>query len=400
MIRQCYRMHINFGHVTRILLNRTFSTAMQAETSKDIILLGHKYPTDEWTNVTPRVISKLGRNLHILPYHPLSLIRQRIVNYFYLQFHNRIGNPIFSVYDNLSPIVTVEQNFDSLLVPKNHSSRNKTDCYYINGDTLLRAHMTAHQTELISMGLNNFLVVGDVYRRDEIDSTHYPVFHQVDAVRLCTKDEVFENVKNTDELKLFEHRGVESNEKQSCHTLESVKVMEYELKNTLTSLAQTLFGSGVQYRTGTQERIGWAFGLGLERLAMCLYDIPDIRLFWSKDSAFSDQFKTEDPNATIKYKPISIYPPCKNDISFWLPENKHYSSNDFYDLVREVGGDRIQQVVLKDEFTHPETKRLSHCYTITYRHMERTLSKLEVNNIHAQIRKQLPNNSRRMNLTY
>ncbi|CAK9821150.1 Probable phenylalanine--tRNA ligase, mitochondrial [Anthophora plagiata] len=428
MIPQCYRMHINFGHLTRILLNRTFSTATQTEASKDIILLGHKYPTDEWTNVTPRVISKLGKNLHILPYHPLSLIRQRIVNYFYLQFHNRIGNPIFSVYDNLSPIVTVDQNFDSLLVPKNHPSRNKTDCYYINEDTLLRAHMTAHQTELISMGLNNFLVIGDVYRKDEIDSTHYPAFHQADAVRLCTKDEVFENVKNTDELKLFEHRGVESNEKQACHTLESVKVLEHELKNTLTGLAQILFGSEVQYRwveqyfpfthpswelevyykdqwleilgcgiirqeilqkTGTEERIGWAFGLGLERLAMCLYDIPDIRLFWSKDTAFSDQFKTEDPNATIKYKPISVYPPCKNDISFWLPEDKHYSSNDFYDLVREVGGDRIQKVVLKDEFTHPETKRLSHCYTITYRHMERTLSKLEVNNIHEQIRKQV-----------
>jgi phenylalanyl-tRNA synthetase alpha chain len=40
------------------------------------------------------------------------------------------------------------------------------------------------------MGLNNFLVVGDVYRRDETDSHHYPVFHQVDAVRLCNKHQV------------------------------------------------------------------------------------------------------------------------------------------------------------------------------------------------------------------
>jgi len=47
------------------------------------------------------------------------------------------------------------------------------------------------------MGLNNFLVVGDVYRRDEIDSTHYPVFHQVDGVRLCSKHEVsFRGVEN------------------------------------------------------------------------------------------------------------------------------------------------------------------------------------------------------------
>lgn len=50
--------------------------------------------------------------------------------------------------------------------------------------------MTAHQTDLIKMGLDNFLMFGDVYRRDEIDSTHYPVFHQCDAVRLFYRDQV------------------------------------------------------------------------------------------------------------------------------------------------------------------------------------------------------------------
>ena len=49
---------------------------------------------------------------------------------------------------------------------------------------MLRAHTSAHQAELIKMGHDNFLVVGDVYRRDEIDSTHYPVFHQIEGVRL------------------------------------------------------------------------------------------------------------------------------------------------------------------------------------------------------------------------
>lgn len=110
---------------------------------------------------------------------------------------------------------------------------------------MLRAHTTAHQTEFISMGLNNFLIIGDVYRKDEIDSTHYPVFHQADAVRLCTAEEVFHNVNDSEGLKLFEHKGVESNEKQAYHTLESIKIMEYELKNTLTGLAESLFGSGI-----------------------------------------------------------------------------------------------------------------------------------------------------------
>ena len=55
-------------------------------------------------------------------------------------------------------------------------------------------------------------------------------------------------------------------------------------------------------KSGAGERIGWAFGLGLERLAMCLYDIPNIRLFWSNDTGFLNQFKVEDPNTAIKYK--------------------------------------------------------------------------------------------------
>ncbi|XP_006567240.1 probable phenylalanine--tRNA ligase, mitochondrial [Apis mellifera] len=427
MILQRYKIYKNYKYYyQKILFNRTFSVATQTETNNEITLLGHKYLTDNWTNINENIISKLGRNLHISPYHPLSYIRQHIINYFYIHFHNRIGNPIFSVYDNISPVVTVTQNFDSLLVSKDHPSRKQSECYYINQDTLLRAHTTAHQTEFISMGLNNFLIIGDVYRKDEIDSTHYPVFHQADAVRLCTAEEVFHNVNDSEGLKLFEHKGVESNEKQACHTLESIKIMEYELKNTLTGLAKSLFGSEIQckwveqyfpfthpsweleiyykdqwleilgcgimrqeilQKSGAGECIGWAFGLGLERLAMCLYDIPDIRLFWSKDSGFLNQFKVEDPNMTIKFKPISIYPQCKNDISFWLPENKSYSSKNFYDLVRDIGGDRIEQVILKDEFFHPKIKKLSHCYTIIYRDMERTLSKREVNNIHNEIGK-------------
>ena len=48
--------------------------------------------------------------------------------------------------------------------------------------------------------------------------------------------------------------------------------------------------------------MGWAFGMGLERLAMKLYDIPDVRLFWSTDTAFTSQFKVDDPFTKIKFK--------------------------------------------------------------------------------------------------
>ena len=59
---------------------------------------------------------------------------------------------------------------------------------------MLRAHTSAHEAELIKSGFNAFLTVGDVYRRDTIDATHYPVFHQLEGVRLFTPDEVFATV--------------------------------------------------------------------------------------------------------------------------------------------------------------------------------------------------------------
>lgn len=56
--------------------------------------------------------------------------------------------------------------------------------------TMLRAHTSAHQRELVRSGLDAFLVAGDVYRRDEIDTSHYPVFHQMEGVRLFSNHQV------------------------------------------------------------------------------------------------------------------------------------------------------------------------------------------------------------------
>lgn len=174
--------------------------------------------------------------------------------------------------------------------------------------------------------------------------------------------------------------------KQRCHTLEATKLMEAQLKNHLLAMVRSLFGKDIKHRwveayfpfthpsweleiyyenkwlevlgcgivrneillnAGPNNTIAYAFGLGLERLAMALYKIPDIRLMWSTDSGFLTQFQTEDLNAKITYKPVSQYPQCTNDISFWLPANHTvdtFSSNDFYDIVRDIGGDIVEQV--------------------------------------------------------
>ena len=154
-----------------------------------ISILGTSYNVDTLTNVTPRVANKVDRCLHRRPGHPLYHVRRRVENFFNLSFV-KSGNPQFAVFDDLSPIVTPQQNFDSLLVPTSHPSRSPSDSYYINSEHLLRSHTTAHDADLIRSGLDSFLIIGDVYRRDEIDSSHYPVFHQIDGVHLFTENQV------------------------------------------------------------------------------------------------------------------------------------------------------------------------------------------------------------------
>lgn len=158
--------------------------------SNTVELLGKAYPQDDYSNVTEKILSKVGKNLHNKKHHPLWLIKEQVKDHFYKQYIGRRGTPLFSVYDGLSPVVTVQQNFDTLLIPQNHASRRKEDNYYLNRDHMLRAHTSAHQWDLIHSGLDAFLAVGDVYRRDTIDNTHYPVFHQMEGVRLFSCHEV------------------------------------------------------------------------------------------------------------------------------------------------------------------------------------------------------------------
>ncbi|OQV19082.1 putative phenylalanine--tRNA ligase, mitochondrial [Hypsibius exemplaris] len=151
-----------------------------------------------------------------------------------------------------------------------------------------------------------------------------------------------------------------------------------------------LLGCGIMQQqllnsVGITDQIGWAFGIGLERLAMRLYEIPDIRLFWSTDSGFLSQFQVDNIRRQVKYKPVSVYPQCINDVSFWLPDG--FERNDFFELVRDCGGDLVEQVKVIDEFTNKKTGRKSLCFRIVYRHMEKTLTKEEANAMHAVIEK-------------
>ena len=83
------------------------------------------------------------------------------------------------------------------------------------------------------------------------------------------------------------------------------------------------------YSGQAADRYGWAFGLGLERLAMVLFAIPDIRLFWTEDDRFTSQFKE---GKIVKFNSYSKHPMCYKDVSFWLPETGLHP-NDVYEVL-------------------------------------------------------------------
>ena len=88
------------------------------------------------------------------------------------------------------------------------------------------------------------------------------------------------------------------------------------------------------------DRVAWAFGLGLERIAMVLFQIPDIRLFWSQDSRFLHQFKS---GVVSQFQPYSKYPSTSKDVSFWL-NDRDVHENDVYDVVRDSAGALVEEV--------------------------------------------------------
>lgn len=92
------------------------------------------------------------------------------------------------------PISSTINNFDSLNVPADHPSRKRSDTYYVDEKTVLRTHTSTHQVDTIK-DVDEFVIFGDVYRRDEIDQFHYPVFHQMEAVRLFKPEDFGNNVK-------------------------------------------------------------------------------------------------------------------------------------------------------------------------------------------------------------
>eukprot|EP00580_Thalassiosira_gravida_P003310 CAMPEP_0201602326 /NCGR_PEP_ID=MMETSP0492-20130828/3094_1 /ASSEMBLY_ACC=CAM_ASM_000837 /TAXON_ID=420259 /ORGANISM="Thalassiosira gravida, Strain GMp14c1" /LENGTH=428 /DNA_ID=CAMNT_0048065815 /DNA_START=51 /DNA_END=1337 /DNA_ORIENTATION=+ len=379
------------------------STALHSaaveESAADTYADASRYLSDHPNNnVPPHIAALVGKGLHTKPNHPIGIVRAKIQEYFAALPHD------YTIYDAEDPIVTATQCFDALRIPPEHPGRSPSDTYYIDDTTLLRTHTSAHQSEHLRSGADCFLCAGDVYRRDEIDSSHYPAFHQLEGVRLFPEEEmkgaeglkgeewtsspecaaIGEDLKNVLEGLMDSMFG--ETEKKWSEDYFPFTTPSYELEIKYEGEWLEVLGCGVVHEEVLDmaergDRRGWAFGLGLERLAMILFEIPDIRLFWTEDKRFTSQFEE---GSITKFEPYSKYPPVFKDIAFWIPED--FVENDFFEMARGIAGDIVERMEMVDEFTNPKKGKTSKCYRITYRSMDRSLTNEEVDALQDELR--------------
>lgn len=326
-------------------------------------------------NIPSNVQAKIGINLHNNKNHPIGIIKNKIYSYF---------GDSWSKFDDISPVVSIKNNFDDLLIPYNHPARSKSDTYYINENSLLRTHTSAHQSTLISQGIKKFLVTGDVYRKDEIDCRHYPIFHQMEGVCIGESKDQSSCLKNTlNGLVEYLFPGIKYRILDDSFPFTNPS-FQYEIEwkgNWIEILGCGVIHPKILSNAGIDES-GFAFGLGLERLAMILFEIPDIRLFWSNDKRFTSQFQD---GKVVKFQSYSKYPSVYKDLSFYV--NDKFDYNNMCEIIRYYGNDLVESVAKKDEFS--KNGKLSLCYRITFSSMDRNLTNEEINIMNNKIREEL-----------
>ncbi|MDH4129954.1 MAG: phenylalanine--tRNA ligase subunit alpha [Spirochaetota bacterium] len=245
-------------------------------------------------------ISLPGRQPSIGYLHPITQVIQEITHIF-----KRLG---FQVAEG--PELEEEYyNFDALNLPKNHPARDEQDSFYITSDKLLRTQTSPVQIRVMEKQRPPIAIIspGRCFRRDAMDATHSHTFHQIEGLAV-DKDISFADLKGI--LHLFAKQMFGSS------TQTRFRPDFFPFTEPSGEFAITCFichGKKCRVCKGTgwielggcglvdpavfgfvnidpEEYSGYAFGMGIERLAMAKYGVPDIRMFYENDIRFLEQF--------------------------------------------------------------------------------------------------------------
>jgi phenylalanyl-tRNA synthetase alpha chain len=232
--------------------------------------------------------------------HPLTHVHDEIVAIF-----AGLG---FSVVEG-SEVETDYHNFEALNIPRDHPARDMQDTFYLSESTLLRTHTSPVQIRAMKAQRPpvRIIVPGKVYRRDVADMSHSPMFHQVEGLAV-DRQITMGDLKGTLELFAREMFGPGSRIRfrpsffPFTEPSAEADVLCFVCRGDGCRLCKQggwleILGSGMVHPQvlknvgyDPEEVTGWAFGMGIERIAMLKYGIDDLRLFFENDVRFLRQF--------------------------------------------------------------------------------------------------------------
>ena len=243
-----------------------------------------------------------GRTMQIGHLHPLTITLNRIKKIFL-----QMG---FTVEEG-PEIETDYYNFEALNLPKDHPARDMQDSFYITEDILLRSQTSPVQARTMQKNEPNapirMIAPGRVYRRDSYDATHSPMFTQVEGL-VIDKDISFADLKGTLELCLHELFDADAKVRFrpsffpftepstevdiSCSACHGAGCRVCKGTGWLEILGAGMVHPNVLRMSGYDPNVvsGFAFGMGVERIAMLAYGVDDLRLFYDNDVRFLHQF--------------------------------------------------------------------------------------------------------------
>ena len=254
-------------------------------------------------NIKINDISRPGDPINIGSRHPISVVKNKIIDIF-----SNIG---FTISEG-PEIEDDWHNFSALNLPEHHPARDMQDTFFIekNPDFLLRTHTSSVQVRYMENNKPPIRTIspGRVYRNEAISSRSHCFFHQIEG--LCIdKDISFADLKQTLEYfttQLFGKSKIRLRPSYFPFTEPSAEVDVYWGLNNETDYKMTkgtgwleIMGCGMvdpnvleNCKIDPNEYSGFAFGLGIDRIALLLHQIDDIRLLSENDVRFLDQFKS------------------------------------------------------------------------------------------------------------
>jgi phenylalanyl-tRNA synthetase alpha chain len=234
------------------------------------------------------------------PVHPITRVTEEIIEVFEgLGFSVAEGPEVESDY----------YNFAALNFPADHPARDMQDTFHLSADTLLRTHTSPVQIRTMKAQRPPVRVIclGKVYRRDILDATHSPMFHQVEGLAV-DRHITMADLKATLQLFAREMFGPRSavrfrpsffpfTEPSAEVDVRCFKCGGDGCRFCRESGWLEILGSGMVHPNvlrnvgyDPEEVTGWAFGMGIDRIALLKYEIDDIRLFFDNDLRFLQQF--------------------------------------------------------------------------------------------------------------